>query len=167
MCLSKPLHSAKFTKRAWQSSKGIIRPLLRKETINSFRYIEILQQIVATFEALANKPENSWFMQDGTELPRTNVVFNFLESHYFKIFSNHKHWCGLFSMLTISIKIHVICFCGAISKTLFILRFLKRWYSSNKSFVMHVYPFQRDIATIDFKIYPSFEIYPSILFLRK
>lgn len=82
VCLAKPLHSEKVTVWAGMSSKGIIGPFFTRETITSFRYIEILQQFVATFQSLEDTPENSWFMQDGARPHRTTAVFEFLEEYF-------------------------------------------------------------------------------------
>ena len=82
LCEAKALYSPKVTVWAAISSKGIIGPFFFRETVTSQRYIEILEQFVATQQALEDQPESAWFMQDGARPHRTAQVFEFLQEYF-------------------------------------------------------------------------------------
>ncbi|GBL80111.1 hypothetical protein AVEN_29105-1 [Araneus ventricosus] len=64
------------------SSKGIIGPFFREQTINAAKYLGILVEFVAIHYALDDHWNASWFMQDGARPHRTPAVFDFLSEHF-------------------------------------------------------------------------------------
>lgn len=76
------LHPQKVLVWAAISSKGIIGPFFRSETITASRYLDILREFVAVQTALDDTANTSWFMQDGARPHRTADVFNFLNEYF-------------------------------------------------------------------------------------
>lgn len=81
-CEAKPLYSPKVTVWAAVCSRGIIGPFFIRETVTGARYVAILEQFVATQQALEDRPGTEWFMQDGARPHRTEQVFRFLEEYF-------------------------------------------------------------------------------------
>lgn len=81
VCVPRSVYSKKITVWAALSSRGIIGPIYLEETVNSSRYIEILQQFVAVLNTLGDL-KTDWFMQDGARPHRTSDVFTFLEEYF-------------------------------------------------------------------------------------
>ncbi|GBN62464.1 hypothetical protein AVEN_192812-1 [Araneus ventricosus] len=64
------------------SSKGIIGPFFREQTINAVKYLGILDEFVAIHYALDDHWNASWFMQHGARPHRTPAVFDLLSEHF-------------------------------------------------------------------------------------
>ncbi|GBM99203.1 hypothetical protein AVEN_235221-1 [Araneus ventricosus] len=64
------------------STKGIIVPFFREQTINAAKYLGILDEFVAIQYALDDHWNASWFMQTGARPHRTPAVFDFLSEHF-------------------------------------------------------------------------------------
>ncbi|GBM52615.1 hypothetical protein AVEN_16730-1 [Araneus ventricosus] len=64
------------------SSKGIIGPFFREQTINVAKYLGILDEFVAIHYALDDHWTASLFIQDGTRPHQTPAVFDFLSEHF-------------------------------------------------------------------------------------
>ncbi|GBL79930.1 hypothetical protein AVEN_28972-1 [Araneus ventricosus] len=64
------------------SSKGIIGPFFREQTINAAKYLGSLDEIVSIHYALDDHWNASWFMQDGARPRRTPAVFDFLSEQF-------------------------------------------------------------------------------------
>ncbi|GBL95705.1 hypothetical protein AVEN_661-1 [Araneus ventricosus] len=77
------LYSPKVMVWAAISSKGIIGPFFREQTINATKYLGIRDESVAIIMVWLDDPWNaSWFMQDGARPHRTPAVFDFLSEHF-------------------------------------------------------------------------------------
>ncbi|GBN06407.1 hypothetical protein AVEN_139759-1 [Araneus ventricosus] len=76
--------SSQYSPKVWaaSSSKGIIGPFFREQTINAEKYLGILDEFVAIHYALDNHWNASWFMQKGARPHRTPTVFDFLSEHF-------------------------------------------------------------------------------------
>lgn len=63
-------------------AKIVIGPFLRRETITSEVYLDILPEFLAVQIALENRENTPWFMQDCCHTNRTSEVFHFLYEHF-------------------------------------------------------------------------------------
>ncbi|GIX80339.1 hypothetical protein CEXT_416601 [Caerostris extrusa] len=68
----------KMARGLYELSKEITGTFFMREAMNSFRYTEILQQFVITFQASENVPNSAWFMKDDFRSHSSPEVFNFL-----------------------------------------------------------------------------------------
>ncbi|GBN33746.1 hypothetical protein AVEN_193045-1 [Araneus ventricosus] len=75
------LYSPKVMVWAAISSKGIIGPFFREQTINAAKYLGILDEFVSIHYGLDDHWNGSWFMQ-GARPHRTPAVFDFLSEHF-------------------------------------------------------------------------------------
>lgn len=82
LSVAKPIHPERVTVWSAISSIGIIGPVFIDSTINSKKYIEILEESMIPILHGIGKINNSWFMQDGARPHRTIDTFKVLEEHF-------------------------------------------------------------------------------------
>ena len=80
--MEKSLHPQRVTVWCAMSSHGIIGPTFVDGTVNTERYVKILENDFIPIIQSAPDFDKMWFMQDGARPHRTRRVFDVLEEHF-------------------------------------------------------------------------------------
>ena len=78
----KPLHSPKVTVWAGVAEFGIIGPYFFEGTVNTERYVELIENFVVPELKRKRKYSSAWFQQDGATCHTSTVTLNVLKKHF-------------------------------------------------------------------------------------